>query len=82
MATQAQRDTAKKNWERYEKCRDDTREWRERRDRCKQAYFGNQWDSRVSTRIRDRGQVDGRTDLCIKLDRPVAIAIGIGFRLA
>jgi len=56
MATKQEK--AQKYFEQYKKNRDDTTEWREYRDRCKKAYFGNQWDSRVSTRIRDRGQVD------------------------
>ena len=51
-------DVAKKHYDWYTKNRDDTVDWREQRDRCKKAYFGNQWDSRVSKRIRSRGQVD------------------------
>ena len=56
MATKEE--IANKHYEWYTKSRDDTREWREQRDRCKKAYFGNQWDSGVAQRIRDRGQVD------------------------
>jgi hypothetical protein len=56
MASRAEK--AQKYFEHYSNNRDDTRDWREQRDRCKKAYFGNQWDSRVSQRIRDRGQVD------------------------
>lgn len=56
MATK--KEIAKLHYEWYEKSRDDTTEWREQRDRCKKAYFGNQWDTAVAQRIRDRGQVD------------------------
>jgi len=51
-------DKAKKLYEWYTLSRDDTRDWREQRDRCKKAYLGNQWDATVAQRLRDRGQID------------------------
>lgn len=51
-------DIARKHYEWYQDIRDDTITWREQRDRCKKVYFGNQWDSAVADRIRDRGQID------------------------
>lgn len=49
---------AKKHYEWYEQNRDDTREWREGRDKCDKAYFGNQWESSVSAKLKERGQSD------------------------
>ena len=54
----AKADIAKKHYEWYEKSRDDTRDWREDRDRCDMAYFGNQWEPEVSDSLRAKGQVD------------------------
>jgi hypothetical protein len=54
----SKQDKAKKYYEWYTQSRDDTRDWREQRDRCKKAYLGNQWDTQVAQRLRDRGQID------------------------
>ena len=54
----SRRDKALKIYEWYQDIRSDTLDWREQRDRCKKAYFGNQWDSKVADRLRSRGQVD------------------------
>lgn len=54
----ARQDTAKKIYEWYEVIKEDTLTWRMERDRCKKVYFGNQWESSVATRLRERGQID------------------------
>ena len=56
MATK--REIAQKYYDWYQRSRDDTLTWREQRDRCKKVYLGNQWDSRVAKRLRDRDQID------------------------
>jgi hypothetical protein len=49
---------AKKIYEYYQTYRTDSLEWREKRDRAKKVYLGNQWEDSVSKRLRARGQVD------------------------
>jgi len=49
---------ARKVYEEYQKIKDDTQDWREKRDRNKKVYLGDQWDSKVADRVRGRGQVD------------------------
>jgi len=56
MASRA--DIARKHYEWYREIYNDTQTWRESRDRCKKAYFGDQWESDVADRVRARGQVD------------------------
>lgn len=51
-------DIAKSHYDLYTRYRDDSREWRERRDKCKKAYLGEQTPQDLSTKYKGRGQVD------------------------
>lgn len=51
-------DKAQKDWDDYARYRDDTREWREQRDRNEKFYYGDQWSHTMSNKLEARGQSD------------------------
>lgn len=51
-------DKAQKDWDDYARYRDDTREWREQRDRNEKFYYGDQWSRTMSNKLEARGQSD------------------------